>query len=77
MRAIIIKIPKMRRKSDMKKRLIAIGGSIMKGTYTAPGEKSPSSIAHPNFAELFAEAFGYDEYIISKVKERREFNLYP
>ena len=54
----------------MKKRLIAIGGSIMKGTYTAPGEKSPSSIAHPNFAELFAEAFGYDEYIISKVKER-------
>lgn len=47
----------------MKKRLIAIGDSITKGTYTAPGENSPQSIAHPNYAELVAEAFGYDELI--------------
>lgn len=44
----------------MEKTLIAMGGSIVKGTYTAPGQESPMSIAHPNFAELVAEALGYE-----------------
>lgn len=44
-------------------RLITIGDSITKGTYTAEGEKGPGSIASPNFAEGLKQRLGFDELI--------------
>ena len=44
-------------------RLVTIGDSITKGTYTAEGEKGPGSIAKPNFAELLKQKLGFDELI--------------
>ena len=47
----------------MKKSLVAIGGSIVKGTYTGENDKSPMSIAHPNFAEIVCKELGFDELL--------------
>lgn len=47
----------------MKKKLICIGDSITRGTYTAIGESAPLSIAHPNFAELLQEKLAFEELI--------------
>ena len=41
------------------KRLAVLGDSITKGTYTAPTDPSPNSIASPNFADLVCRALGY------------------
>ena len=45
----------------MKKTLIALGDSITVGTYTAPTDKSPDSIAEPNYIKRVCDAFGYGE----------------
>lgn len=45
------------------KRLIALGDSITKGTYTAPGDPSPNTVADPNYAELVRGGLGYDELL--------------
>lgn len=47
----------------MKKTLVAIGDSITKGTYTAPTDPSPNTVAEKPFAKLVADALGYDEFI--------------
>ena len=44
-------------------RLVTIGDSITKGTYTAEGQKAPFSVASPNFAELLQQKLGFDELI--------------
>lgn len=44
-------------------RLVTIGDSITKGTYTAECEKGPGSVASPNFAELLKQKPGFDELI--------------
>ncbi len=44
-------------------RLVTIGDSITKGTYTAEGEKGPGSLASPNFAEGLKEKLGFDELV--------------
>ena len=41
-------------------KLVIIGDSIVKGTYTAPQDGCPSSVAKPNFAELLADALRCD-----------------
>lgn len=47
----------------MKKRLITIGDSITKGTYTGENDWCPLSLANPNFSERIKEAFAFDELI--------------
>ena len=44
----------------MEKKIICIGDSITRGTYTALGESAPLSVAHPNFAELLKEKLSCD-----------------
>jgi hypothetical protein len=53
----------MQKGIEMRKRLVALGDSITVGTYTAPTDRSPDSIAHPNYIEIVAEALGYTELI--------------
>ena len=43
------------------KLLVALGDSITKGTFTAPQDPSPNTVASPNYAELLAEALGCSE----------------
>ena len=43
--------------------LIFIGDSITKGTYTAPGEPAPLSVADPNFATLLSQRFGMPDML--------------
>lgn len=45
------------------KKMIAIGDSITRGTYTGEGDWCPLSLAKPCFAQLVKEALGYDELI--------------
>ena len=45
-----------------KKKLIAIGDSITKGTYTGKNDLRPASIAKPNFTEIVSKYFDF-EYI--------------
>ena len=47
----------------MKKTLVAIGDSITKGTYTAPSDPSPNTVAERPFAKIVADALGFDEFI--------------
>lgn len=47
----------------MTKKMIAIGDSITRGTYTGEGDWCPLSLAAPNFSQLIKEALGYDELI--------------
>ena len=44
-------------------RLVTIGDSITKGTYTAEGQEAPFSVASPNFAEGLQQKLGFDELI--------------
>lgn len=37
-----------------KKKLIVIGDSIARGTYTGKNDLYPASISHPNFTEIIA-----------------------
>ena len=41
-------------------KLVVIGDSIVKGTYTAPQDFCPSSVAKPDFSELLADALRCD-----------------
>lgn len=43
--------------------LITIGDSITRGTYTAPQESSPNSIASPTFSQLLQIGLGADKLI--------------
>lgn len=45
------------------RKIVAIGDSITRGTYTGDGESSPLSVAKPNFAQLVKDTLGYDELI--------------
>ena len=47
----------------MKKTLVAIGDSITKGTYTAPGDTGANSVAEDPFAKIVAERLGFSEFI--------------
>ena len=47
----------------MRKRIIALGDSITVGTFTAPTDRSPDTVAHPNYIELTKEALGYTELL--------------
>ena len=47
----------------MKKTLVALGDSITVGTYRAPTDPSPNSVAKPNYIQLVKEALGYDELL--------------
>lgn len=47
----------------MNKRLIVIGDSITKGTYTQDGDSSPNSVVEINFSTLIKCALGYTELI--------------
>ncbi len=42
-------------------KLITMGDSITVGTYTAPGQEAPMSIAHPNYTDLLQAALGCEE----------------
>ena len=44
-------------------RLVTIGDSITKGTFTDEGQTAPLSVASPNFAEGLKEKLGFDELI--------------
>lgn len=44
-------------------RLITIGDSITKGTYTAEGDSAPNTIASPNFSDALKEKLGFDELL--------------
>ncbi|MBQ9482351.1 MAG: SGNH/GDSL hydrolase family protein [Clostridia bacterium] len=45
------------------KRLVCIGDSITKGTFTASGEIAPLSLASPNYSEILKEKLKADELI--------------
>lgn len=45
------------------KRLVTIGDSITRGTYTDFGDDCPAHIASPCFAELVKEELGFDELL--------------
>lgn len=45
------------------KRLVTIGDSITRGTYTDFGDDCPAHIASPCFAELVKEGLGFDELL--------------
>ncbi len=47
----------------MVKKLICIGDSITKGTYTALGDSAPMSVAHPNFAEILQKKLGFGQLV--------------
>ena len=42
-------------------RLVTIGDSITKGTFTDIGQSSPNSVASPNFSDILKEKFGFAE----------------
>lgn len=42
-------------------RLVTIGDSITKGTFTDIGQPSPNSVASPNFSDILKEKFGFAE----------------
>lgn len=42
-------------------KLITIGDSITKGTYTGIGDTCPASIANPNFSEILRQKLGFSE----------------
>lgn len=44
-------------------RLVTIGDSITKGTYTAEGQTAPLSVASPNFSYILKEKLGVEELI--------------
>ena len=41
-------------------RAVFYGDSITVGTYTAPGESAPLSVADPNYFRLVCEHFGWE-----------------
>ena len=41
-------------------KIVTIGDSITVGTYTAEGDDSPNSVAHPNFSEYLKDMLGCD-----------------
>ena len=43
------------------KRLVLLGDSIARGTYTGEGDWCPLSLANPTFAELVGEGLGFDD----------------
>ena len=45
------------------KRLVAIGDSITRGTYTDFGDDCPAHIANPCFAELVKDGLGFDQLL--------------
>ncbi len=47
----------------MSVKLICIGDSITKGTFTNVGENAPLSIAYPNFSQILKERLGADELV--------------
>ena len=42
-------------------RLVTIGDSITKGTFTDIGQPSPNSVASPNFSDILKEKLGFNE----------------
>lgn len=44
-------------------RLVTIGDSITKGTYTAEGQTAPLSVASSNFSDILKEKLGVEELI--------------
>ncbi len=42
-------------------RLVTIGDSITKGTFTDFGQPSPNSVASPNFSDILKEKLGFNE----------------
>ena len=46
-------------------KLLTIGYSITKGTFTELGDKSPNSVAMPNFSQILKEKLGFSELYLN------------
>jgi len=61
-------------------KLITLGDSITKGTYTADTESSPNTIANPTFSQRLKELLGYDElinYAMNGIAVSRTTTVFP